>query len=62
VHKILVANKIDMDDQRRISKEAGRRCAQRYNMEYFEVSAKEGTNISTAFLEVSRQIKLALDE
>jgi hypothetical protein len=51
-----------MDDQRRISKEAGRRCAQRYNMEYFEVSAKEGTNISTAFLEVSRQIKLALDE
>lgn len=60
MRKILVANKLDIAAERKVSKEAGRRCAARFGIEYIETSAKEGTNVEEIFAEISKQIKLVL--
>lgn len=61
VRKVLVANKIDMESERKVSKEAGRKCASRFGVEYIEVSAKSGVNVNNVFNEISKQIKLVID-
>ena len=43
--KILVANKIDLTNQRIISKEDGLEIAKKYGLQYFEVSAKTGEGV-----------------
>ena len=45
VIKYLIANKIDIE-KREISKEEGEELAEKYNMKYFEMSAKTGQNIT----------------
>ncbi len=42
---VLIGNKLDMPEQRKISKEEAEKLAKELNLEYFETSAKEGTNI-----------------
>jgi nitrogenase molybdenum-iron protein alpha/beta subunit len=56
-----VANKLDMVNERKVTNEAGKRCATRYGIEYFEVSARDGTNVNDVFNEISKQIKLVLE-
>lgn len=46
IFKVLVGNKIDLVDQRKIPEEEGRKKAQEFNMAYFETSAKLGKNIN----------------
>ncbi|NHI93428.1 MAG: GTP-binding protein [Candidatus Lokiarchaeota archaeon] len=46
---VLVANKIDLVDQRIISSEKGKELADSLDMEYIETSAKTGENITNAF-------------
>ena len=46
---VLVANKIDLEDIRKISKAAGEELAADLNMPYFEISAKTAENLEKAF-------------
>tara|TARA_B110000285_G_scaffold221584_1_gene274729 strand:- start:225 stop:407 length:183 start_codon:yes stop_codon:yes gene_type:complete len=53
VIKILVANKVDMPDEKKvITKEMGEDVAKRYNMLFFEASAKTGLGVTEAFEKV----------
>ena len=42
IAKILVANKVDLTDQRKVSEQKGKELAREYKMEYLETSAKTG--------------------
>ena len=56
VVKVLVGNKVDVED-RKVSEEEGRRLAAEFGVDYFEVSAKENSNIAEMFLGVGKEIK-----
>ena len=43
---VIVGNKIDLKDNREVTKEEAEKYCKEKNYEYFEVSAKEGTNIN----------------
>ncbi len=45
----LIANKIDMVDSRKISKEKGEELAEEYKIPFFEASAKSGENVDEVF-------------
>ena len=49
VYMILVGNKIDLEENRKISKEEGKKLADKLKMGFFEVSAKNGTGIEDLF-------------
>lgn len=55
--KLLIANKADMKDDRKVSEEEIKELAQDINMECFEVSAKVGTNVEEAFMRLAGEIK-----
>lgn len=67
--KVLVANKIDIEDRgtesqnecldssRRVSTERGQAIAIKHDMEYYEVSAKNNEGIQEMFEDLSLQIK-----
>ena len=45
VVKALIANKIDLNDERDVSEEMGRALAKDYGISYWEASAKSNINI-----------------
>eukprot|EP00828_Plagiopyla_frontata_P029478 TRINITY_DN3812_c0_g1_i4.p3 TRINITY_DN3812_c0_g1~~TRINITY_DN3812_c0_g1_i4.p3 ORF type:complete len:104 (-),score=23.27 TRINITY_DN3812_c0_g1_i4:208-519(-) len=49
VNKLLIANKTDLADRRKVSIEEGQKLAELYNIPFLEVSAKSGTNIEESF-------------
>jgi Ras-related protein Rab-8A len=53
---ILVGNKIDLIDQRVVSKEEGESLANELNLSYFETSAKEGSGVLDTFKMLALQI------
>lgn len=54
---MLVGNKLDLEDQRVISKDQGHELAQQMGCLFCETSAKTRTNIDEMFVEVVREIK-----
>ena len=52
----LVANKMDLDKKREISKEEGEKYSKNKNIRYFEVSAKTGEGIKKLFDEIINDI------
>ena len=54
--KILVGSKFDLCQERTISTSEGRLLAEKYNMEYIEVSAKLNYNIDEAFQKIAELI------
>ena len=48
-HKCLIANKVDIE--RQVSTEEGQAFAHELGLDYYEVSAKDGSNIAKAFEE-----------
>jgi len=61
---VLVGNKVDLEDEREISKENGVEMAERLGLreeegEFFEISAKTGTNVEEAFFSLVRLIRKA---
>merc|ERR1719245_2621891 len=49
VPKILVANKVDLSTERKVSTEEGRELASKNGMKFFETSAKTGESVAQAF-------------
>ena len=45
VLKLLVGNKIDLDDKRVVSKDEGKQIAQKYRLKYYEISALKIENL-----------------
>ena len=56
VLKTLVANKTDLEDQRKIKKEEGQSIAKKYGVNFFEVSAKDNKNIDELFLDTAKSL------
>ena len=46
---VLIGNKIDLKEEREVSYKEGENFAKKYNIKFFECSAKEGINIKEAF-------------
>lgn len=57
VCKILVGNKCDMEESRKVSEEEGRELAQHYEIPFLETSAKNSINVETSFITMSNEIK-----
>jgi small GTP-binding protein len=53
---IMVGNKIDLEDQRKVSFEEGEKVAKNLGLTYIETSAKTGENINDAFRMLALQI------
>ena len=53
---ILIGNKIDLEIERLIKKEEAEELAEKYGMEFFEISNKEGINIEKAGLSIVNKI------
>mmetsp|Transcript_59636 Transcript_59636/g.81497 ORF Transcript_59636/g.81497 Transcript_59636/m.81497 type:complete len:203 (-) Transcript_59636:92-700(-) len=58
VNKILIGNKCDMDDQRVITYEEGKKLAQEIeDMQFFETSAKNAIDVESGFVAIAREVK-----
>ena len=53
---ILVGNKIDLNESREVTEEMGNELAEKNQIEFFETSNKDGTNIQEAGLEIVYKI------
>ena len=53
---ILIGNKCDLDDQRKIQKEEGEQFANNNNLKFFETSCKDGDNVEKCFIELTKLI------
>ena len=56
IKSILVATKVDLEDNREVSTEDGEKLAKEHNLEFFETSAKDNININEAFENLVSQI------
>jgi small GTP-binding protein len=56
IPRILLANKIDLTDLRKISADQGKKSGKELKAEYFETSAKDGTQVDAAFKQISKLI------
>ena len=52
----LIGNKSDLESQREVLKEDGQKLADEHGMFFFEVSAKEDTNIEHCFMEATSKV------
>jgi|Transcript_14240 Ras-related protein Rab-8A len=58
VQRILVGNKSDLSEDRKVSREDGERLAKKFNMTFFETSAKTGESVDDAFLDIADKVVL----
>lgn len=56
VVKLLVGNKIDLEDERQVSHEDGKAWAQDHGMMFIETSAKSSVGVQSVFEELARKI------
>lgn len=52
----ILANKIDLKDDRKVSEECGKALAAKYGADYFEASAKTGENILKVFTAIGKSL------
>ncbi len=58
---VLIGNKIDLENERVVSKEEGEKFAYKYNIKFFESSAKNKTNVKEAFNYLIEMVFLAYE-
>ena len=56
VKLVLVGNKSHLEEERKVSKEQGEEFAKKYNIKFFEASAKEGINVNETFEYIANAI------
>ena len=56
VNKILIANKCDLEEKRKITRERGESLAESLGIPYVEMSALASSNIDEAFITLARDI------
>lgn len=57
IQKVLLANKVDLSPEtHRISSADGQKLASKHNMDFFEVSAKEGKSIDEVFMKLAQLV------
>jgi len=54
---VIVGNKLDLEDQREVEVEVAKRYADEIEALFIETSAKEDTNVSKAFVQISGKLK-----
>ena len=57
ISRILVGNKVDLEDKREVSYQEAKELADNFNVKFIEPSAKEAKNVEDAFLNITREIK-----
>jgi GTPase SAR1 family protein len=57
VCKILVGNKCDMEESRKVSHEEGMELAKHYEIPFLETSAKNSINVESSFVTMAQEIK-----
>jgi small GTP-binding protein len=62
IFMVLVGNKSDLSDKRVISIEEGRELAEKYNMIFFETSAKTGDNVDLIFFKSAEEIAKKIEQ
>lgn len=62
VQIILVGNKCDLAQDRKISTAEAQEFAEHHNLEYFETSAKDSHNVDPTFLKLAEAIKDKIEE
>jgi len=53
---IILANKVDLENQREVSQKEMKDWCAKNNLQWFETSAKEGANVDRAFEEIARLV------
>ena len=62
IHLVLVGNKNDLKEQRKIEKEQGEELAKEYDMKFFEASALTGDNIEEIFVDICKTINKNIND
>lgn len=62
VAKVLIGNKSDMINERKVSYEQGKQLAENYGIPFFESSAKEAINVEETFVSLGKSIKENLEK
>jgi len=62
VHKLLIGNKCDLVNDRKVTTEEAKDLADQLNLEYLETSAKESTHVEEAFRKMATAIREKLEE
>ncbi len=62
IFMILVGNKSDLADKRQVSTEEGQELAVKYEMKFYETSAKTGENVNDIFYDSVDEIAKRLDQ
>ena len=52
--KVLVGNKCDLEENRQVITEEGKRLAEEYGIPFLETSAKDNINVEDAFMKITR--------
>jgi GTPase SAR1 family protein len=56
ITKVLVGNKIDLEDDRKVTSEEAKALAEQHKMQYFETSAKLNKNIDELMQHLMEQV------
>ena len=62
IFMVLVGNKSDLADKRQVSTEEGRELAEKYEMKFYETSAKTGENVNDIFNDSVDEIAKKMDQ
>ncbi|KAM8986307.1 ras-related protein Rab-13 [Guaruba guarouba] len=56
VERLLIGNKCDLEEKRRVRRDAGEKLAKEHGIRFFETSAKASVNVEEAFSALARDI------
>ena len=62
IYMILIGNKLDLEEQRVITKEEGEELAEELGIKFYETSAKDGTNVEDVFINSADEIAKRIDK